>query len=96
MDDLLEFILELILEGTIELSSNKKVPKWLRYILIFIVSILFLAVISLIFYLGIWIYKESIVLSIAFIILSIAMLIGGINKFKQMYLEKKEENNKEE
>lgn len=94
MDDLLEFILELILEGGIELSSNKKVTKWIRYPLIFIISILFLAIIALIFWLGIWIHKESIALSIAFIILSISMLVGGINKFKKMYLEKKEQNDK--
>ena len=94
MDDLIEFILELLLEGGIELSSNKKVTKWIRYPLIFIISILFLLVVALIFYLGIWIYKESIALSIAFIILSVAMLYGSINKFKKIYLEKKENNNK--
>ena len=94
MDDLIEFILELLLEGGIELSSNKKITKWIRYPLIFIISILFLLVVALIFYLGIWIYKESIALSIAFIILSVAMLYGSINKFKKIYLEKKENNNK--
>lgn len=94
MDDLIEFILELLLEGGVELGSNKKVTKWIRYPLIFIISILFLLVVALIFYLGIWIYKESIALSIAFIILSVAMLYGSINKFKKIYLEKKENNNK--
>ena len=95
MDDLIEFILELLLEGGIELSSNKKITKWIRYPLIFIISILFLLVVALIFYLGIWIYKESIALSIAFIILSVAMLHGGINKFKKIYLEKIEQTDKE-
>ena len=94
MDDLIEFILELLLEGGVYLSSNKKVTKFIRYPLIFIISILFLLVVALIFYLGIWIYKESIALSIAFIILSVAMLYGSINKFKKIYLEKKENNNK--
>ena len=96
MEDLLEFILELILDGGIELSSNKKISKWLRYPLILIISLLFIAIISLIFYLGISIYQESIALSIALIILSIAMLIGGINKFKEMYLENREEDNKKD
>ena len=85
MDDLLEFILELLLEGGVELGSNKKVTKWIRYPLIFIISILFLLVVVLIFWLGIWIHKESIALSIAFIILSIAILIGGIKEFKKRY-----------
>ena len=95
MDDLIELILELLLEGGIELSSNKKITKWIRYPLIFIISILFLLVVALIFYLGIWIYKESIALSIAFIILSVAMSYGGINKFKKIYLEKIEQTDKE-
>lgn len=93
MEDIIEFILELILEGSIELSSNKKLTKWIRYPLIFIISIFFLAIILLIFILGIYIYKDSIPLSIAFIILSIALFIGAINKFKQIYIEKKENNN---
>lgn len=91
MDDLLEFILELILEGTVEISKNNKITKWIRYPLIFIVSILFLAVILLILFIGISIYKESIALSIAFIILSIALLIGGIKKFKNTYINKTKE-----
>lgn len=93
MDDILEFILELILESGVELSSNKKITKWIRYPIIFIISILFIASILLIFFLGVVIYKESIALSIAFIILSIALSIGGINKFKKIYLEKKENQN---
>ena len=92
MDDLIELILELLLEGGVYLSSNKKITKWIRYPLIFIISILFLAIIALIFYLGIWIYKESIALSVAFIILSIFLLSRGINKFKKIYLEKKDDN----
>ena len=91
MDDLLEFILELILEGGIKLSSNKKVTKWIRYPLILIVFIIYIAIITLMFLLGIYIYKESIALSIAIIILSIALSIGGINKFKEIYLEKKKQ-----
>lgn len=88
MDILLEIILELILEGGIEISSNQKVTKWIRYPIIFIIAIFVLIIIAGIFILGIYIYKESIALSIALIICSIALLIGCINKFKQLYLEK--------
>ena len=38
MDDLIEILLELILEGGFELSKCKKVPKWIRYILILIID----------------------------------------------------------
>lgn len=93
MDDIIEFILELILEVSIEISSNKKISKWIRYPLIFLISIFFFAVIFLIFWLGISLYEESIAISIATIILGIALLIGCIKKFKKLYLEKKSDNN---
>lgn len=31
MDDLIEILLELILEGGSELLQSKKVPKWIRF-----------------------------------------------------------------
>lgn len=93
MDLLIEIILELILEGSIEISSNRKVPKWIRYPLILILTILFSIIIVGIFILGLYIYKESIILSILLIICSIALLIGCIIKFKKLYLEKREKEN---
>ena len=54
MDLLIEIILELILEGSIEISSNKKVPKWIRYPLIFIITALFLTIIIGILFLGMY------------------------------------------
>ena len=57
MDLLIEIILELILEGSIEISSNRKVPKWIRYPLILILTILFSIIIVGIFILGLYIYK---------------------------------------
>ena len=90
MDLLLEFILELILEGSIEISSNKKIPKWIRYPLIFIITALFLTIIIGILFLGMYMSKENILLSILLIIISIFLLIGSIKKLKDMYIEKKE------
>ena len=31
MDFIIELVMELLLEGSIEISSNKKVSKWIRY-----------------------------------------------------------------
>ena len=93
MDLLIEIILELILEGTIEISSNKKTPKWIRYPLTVII-VLFISIIIIgIFYLGIIIYKENILFSLILILFGIIFLISGINKFKKQYLEKKVSNN---
>lgn len=88
MDDLIEFVLELILEGTIEISSNKKVSKWIRYPLIILLTILFSIVIIGIFMLGVSIYKENILLSLILIGVSIFMLITIIIKFQKQHLHK--------
>lgn len=93
MDLLIEIILELILEGTIEISSNKKTPKWIRYplsyILIFLISIVIIGMIIL----GMYTSKENIIISLILIISSIGLTIGFINKFKKHYVEKKENKN---
>lgn len=95
MDDIIEFILELILEGMLELSSNKKVPKWIRYplsfILILLVSIIIIGLIVLAMYTS----KENILISIIFIVSSIALLLGVIKKIKTTCTEKKDINKEE-
>ena len=93
MDLIIEFILELFLEGTIEISSNKKTPKWIRYPLTTIIVLFTSIMIIGIFYLGIIIYKDNILFSLILILFGIIFLISGINKLKKQYLEKKIGNN---
>lgn len=90
MGYLIEFILELIFEFGVEASQNKKVPKIIRYLLIFIISFVFLAVISLIIFTGILILSENIIGGIIFIVLGLIMFVSAIIKFKKLYLVKKE------
>jgi len=89
MEFLIELILELIFEGSMEISSNRKVPKIIRYPLIGIIFLLFLVVFGIILFVAIISYKESIILSILFIIIDIFLVIGFIKKFKELYLSKK-------
>ena len=88
MEYLFEFIFELALEGSIELSKSKKVPKFIRYPLIVFIILFFLAVIGLIFLTGILILKENIMAGIFFIIIGMFMLVMSIIKFKKVYLKK--------
>ena len=95
MDELIEFILELLLEGTVELSSNRKVPKYIRYPLIFLITLFFLVLIIGIFIIGILLIDENILVGLLFIVLSIIFGIGSIKKFKKLYLQKKNEKSDE-
>lgn len=90
MDDVIEFVLELILEGTLELSSNRKVPKWIRYPLIVIISLLFAIVTFGLIILGVISSKENIYIGIFFIVVGLILLVAGIIKVDKIYIEKKE------
>jgi len=89
MEFIIELILELLLEGSIEISSNKKVSKWIRYPLIIFIVTTFLTLILLIFYLGLSLLNDWLLAGIAFLIIGIIMFISAIIKFKKLYLEKK-------
>lgn len=88
MEYVFEFILELVLEGGIEISKSNKISKYIRYPLIAIIALLFLTVIGLIFFTGILSMKENIFLGIVLIFLGLLMLIMSIIKFRKTYLIK--------
>ncbi len=89
MEYIFEFILELIFEGSIEASQSSKIPKIIRYPLIILIVLFFIAVIGLIFLTGILLLKDNEFLGIIFIILGLLMAIMSIIRFRQTYLTKK-------
>jgi len=88
MEYLFEFILELVLEGSIEVSKSSKIPKYIRYPLIVIISLFFITIIGLIFFVGIVSLKENIFVGIFFILIGLSMLIMSVIKFRKTYLTK--------
>ena len=92
MEFVFEFLLDLILEGSIELSSNKKISKFIRYPLICLIVLFFTTIIFLIFFLGLSLLNENILASLIIMGISFVMAILGIFKFKKMYLERKDNN----
>ena len=84
MEYLFEFILELVFEGSVEASKNLKVPKWIRYSLITIIILFFIGVIGIIFFTGILMLKENVLIGILFNLLGLLMLIIGIIKFRKV------------
>lgn len=88
MELIIEFIIELILEGSFELSKNLKTPKWLRYPLIILVLLFFIAVIAIIFIVGFLALKESAIIGLLLIIISIAFAVYSIAKFIDIYIKR--------
>lgn len=92
MEYIIEFILELIFEVGVEASKSSKVPKFIRYLLITIISISFICVIGLIIFMGISILKNHILGGIIIILFGIFLFIMSIIKFRNTYLKKLNKN----
>lgn len=89
MEFLIELLVELILDGCINISSNKKISKVVRYPLIGIIIILFLSVVFLIMFCGVIMLPRNLFIALFFIIIGIIFLIFSIKKFKTIYMNKK-------
>ncbi len=89
METIFEFILELLLEGSIEISKSRKIPKYIRYPLIGLLSLFFLAVLGLIFVAGILVLKESLLGGIFLILLGAFLLVMAVLKLWKTYLARK-------
>lgn len=92
MEYLIEFILELVFEESIEASKNNKIPKYIRYPLIAIILLFFIAVIAIILLAGFLSFKENKIVGIFFILLGLFILVMSIIKFRKTYLNKTNKN----
>jgi len=91
MEFLIECLIELLFEGSLEISSNKKISKFIRYPLIILILLFFLSVIFLFFLVSYLLFKENIMLSLLFLIIGIVFLVFTIIKFKKLYFDKNKE-----
>ena len=88
MEFLFEILLELILEGTMEASQNKKVPKPVRVVLIVLISAFYLSVIGLILFIGVSCWKTNKIGGLIIITIGSVIFIMAAVKFRKMYLDK--------
>ena len=88
MEFLFEILLELILEGTMTASQNKKVPKAVRVFLIVLISALYLSVIGLILFIGVTCWKTNKIGGLIIITIGSVIFIMVAVKFRKMYLDK--------
>ena len=91
MDIVLEFFLELIVDGGIEASGNKKLSRWIRYPLIALVVLFFGAVIAMMFYLAFGLSSDEPVASVILSLLGLFFMVGTVLKFRKLYFAKRSE-----
>lgn len=88
MDDIIEFILELIFECGIEVCKNSKIPKYIRYPLIVIISLTFIAIIGIILFVIFSILKSNLIVGIILLAIILIMLVLVILKYGRTFLIK--------
>ena len=88
MEAIFEFLLELALEGSIEVSKSKRVPKYMRYPVIAVISLFFIIVIGVIIFEGIVLLKENIPAAMLFILVGLFLLLMSIVTFRKTYVAK--------
>lgn len=88
MDLLLELIFDLILDSSIEIAKDKKITKWIRYPIAFLLSLFIIAVIGMILFVGIAFLidtdKNIKLAGILFIVFDVILIISAIKKIKNM------------
>ena len=86
-ENLIELIGEIFIEGLFELATNKKVPKLIRYPLLTLFILLYLALVGLLILLGIRIYFDNKLASFVLFGLAIGLLIITIVSIRKKMKE---------
>ena len=92
MEILFEILIDLMFEGGLELSKNRNLSKFIRYSLLALILLLFIAAILLIVFVGLLIWNENMWVGLLMFGISTFFLYSGIKEFRKVYFEKKDEN----
>ena len=86
MEFIVEFFGELIFEGILEVVSNKKISRWVRYPLLTLFILFFAIIIFGLIFGGIASLKNSLIGGMFIIVVGVILLIAGLSKFREFYL----------
>ena len=82
MDTVLELLLDLFLEGGMEVSKSKQVPKYIRYPVMALVIAILAACIGLILVIGIAMLRDSVLAGLLIALAGLAAFFG-IRRFRR-------------
>lgn len=95
MDDLLEFVFEVLLELGEDVSSNRKISKWIRYPILVIIILFYIGVVGITLFVGLSSLKENAFLGLILILLSLFFVVGISIKIRKLYINKGGNNNEQ-
>lgn len=89
MEILIEVLCEVVLDGIVELITNKKVSKWIRCPLTIIFLSFYLVIIALIGALSINLWPKTLIAAIIFMVIDLLLIIGLILIVKKVVSKQK-------
>ena len=81
----LEVLGELLIEGGVEAASSRRLPTWVRVLILVGLGLLFSAVFALILLVGICALQELPLLSLVLFALDAGWLFSGVRKFRKIF-----------
>ncbi len=98
MEYLMELIVELIFEGSVEDIKSKNASKFIKIPLAIILALFFLTIIALILGTGFLMLKNNVAIGLCLILIGVFLIINLVVKFQKVYKEylKSSEGEKDE
>ena len=90
MDDIIELLVELFWDGPFALSTDNRLPKWVRYPAIGLIVLLFTAEVGIVLALGIHMLVDVWFVGVLLIALDALFVFLAIRKFRRVYILKKD------
>ncbi|MBE6940573.1 MAG: hypothetical protein E7457_07140 [Ruminococcaceae bacterium] len=90
MEFIIELILEIVFDLGVEASMSRRVPRWVRYILIVLLSLAVLALIGLILFVAAAVMKETLWGGLLLMVIAVVLLVSAVIKFRKNYLCRRE------
>lgn len=87
MEVILEFLLEILIDGAIEIVSQRKVPVWIRAVLAVLLTIFYVFLFGILTWIGI--KNESFLIVMVTVILAVAILVMVVVKSNEIIKRKK-------
>ena len=89
MELLVELVLTLFLEGGIEASKDRRISRPIRYVLVLLIALFFIAVFGLLIWMGILACRRTLLGGGIVILFGLLLLVLSALQFRAAYVRKK-------
>ena len=87
----MDFVLELLLEGGIEASKDRRIPRPVRYVLIVLIALVFIAVFGLLIWMGIIACRKTLLGGGIIILSGLFLLVWSAIHVRRVYVQRRKE-----